>query len=138
MARARVIIRDTKTNKTYESMFAAGKALAKLVKGDPADRLVWFSVARAFPGRFVAVNPDGSEIAIEDRKTRKKAEVATAVAEAPAKKKKAKAKVKATVEEEEEEEEYGDDEDDEDEEEEEEEEEPAPKARKRRIRTIAG
>ena len=45
-------IRDTTTGKAYRSKYAAGKALAKLVNGDPSDTRVWYKVHRAFPHRF--------------------------------------------------------------------------------------
>lgn len=45
-------IRDTTTGREYGSKYAAGKALAKLVNGDPSDTRVWYKVHRAFPHRF--------------------------------------------------------------------------------------
>jgi len=45
-------ILDTETGKEYTSMYKAGQELACLVAGDPKNRLVWFAVQRAFPGRF--------------------------------------------------------------------------------------
>lgn len=45
-------IRDTTTGREYRSKYAAGKALAKLVNGDPSDTRVWYKVHRAFPHRF--------------------------------------------------------------------------------------
>lgn len=57
LARIRKPILDTKTSNEYPSMYAAGKALARLVDGDPTNRFVWFSIHRAFPDRFLTRDP---------------------------------------------------------------------------------
>jgi hypothetical protein len=54
-------IKDSETGQEYRSMYAAGKALASAVGGDPANRLVWFAVARKFPGRFQTKDPETGE-----------------------------------------------------------------------------
>jgi hypothetical protein len=59
-------ILDTKTNTEYPSMYNAGQHLAKLVKGDPKDRLVWFSIQRTFPDRFKTKNAAGEWVALND------------------------------------------------------------------------
>jgi hypothetical protein len=45
-------ILDTQTGREYSSMYHAGQELAASIGGDPKNRLVWFAVQRAFPGRF--------------------------------------------------------------------------------------
>lgn len=52
-------IRDTVTGKEYRSKYAAGKDLAGLVGGDPANRRVWYAVHRAHPHRFQRMDPAG-------------------------------------------------------------------------------
>lgn len=46
---------DTETKIEYPSRYAAGKALAHLVGGDPTDHYVWFKILAEFPERFVDV-----------------------------------------------------------------------------------
>lgn len=66
MAKQTKPILDTSTGKEYPSMYAAGKDLAGLVNGDPTNRLVWFSIARAFPTRFHTKNVNGAWVALDD------------------------------------------------------------------------
>jgi hypothetical protein len=66
MAKQTKPILDTKTNKEYPSMYNAGQHLAKLVNGDPTNRLVWFSIQRAFPDRFKTKNGAGEWVALND------------------------------------------------------------------------
>lgn len=56
---------DTKTKKTYPSMYGAGKALTNLVpEYTGAPNLIWFSIHRKFPDRFKIKNESGQWIEI--------------------------------------------------------------------------
>lgn len=67
MAKQTKPILDTKTNTEYESMYAAGKALATLVPQYTGEaRLVWFAIARAFPDRFKTRSTSGEWVALND------------------------------------------------------------------------
>ena len=59
-------ILDTETGKEFGSKGAAGRDLYRLVDGDITDRWVWFTIARAFPGRFHTKNSDGAWVPLDD------------------------------------------------------------------------
>lgn len=84
MGRLRKPIRDKTTGKEYPSQYSAGLHLYRLVGGDPADRHVWFKIARAFPGRFQTL-VDGQWVDVDyDTSGRDRALSGAAVAEATA------------------------------------------------------
>lgn len=68
MAKNTKPILDTKTKQEYPSMYAAGKAIGtKLVPEYTGEaRLIWFAMARKFPGRFKTLNAAGEWVDLND------------------------------------------------------------------------
>ncbi|HLZ48829.1 MAG TPA: hypothetical protein VKR80_09300 [Candidatus Limnocylindria bacterium] len=66
MANPRHPILDTETGKQYAAKAAAGRDLASLVGGDPADQFVWFRIARTYPDRFRVLNEEGEWVRLDD------------------------------------------------------------------------
>ncbi len=68
MAKNTKPILDTKTKQEYPSMYSAGKAIGqKLVPEYTGEaRLIWFAMARKFPGRFKTLNAAGEWVDLND------------------------------------------------------------------------
>lgn len=68
--RLRTPIRDTKTGVIYRSKYQTGKALATEAGANPTDRFAWYKLVSRFPGRFVEVTPEKSDVVYKSAKTK--------------------------------------------------------------------